>query len=194
MFIWLQHTGSLVAACELLGHVGSFPDQGLNLGPLHWERGAFAPRLPKKSLISISDVWKLRFGEVRELASGPWKWDPTPPQADFPAPLSGPRHQVGLGWSSLSQPLADSDPDADHTPASRAEPGKEEVRPLNWQTQPAGWSSFPVKGSGPPRSSTDLWAPQAGHSCLYEMLALKLVASCSLILLGTLPQTSRRWG
>ena len=29
------------------------------------------------------------------------------------------------------------------------------------QTQPAGWSSFPVKGSGPPRSSTDLWAPQA---------------------------------
>ena len=101
MFIWLQHTGSLVAACELLGHVGSFPDQGLNLGPLHWERGAFAPRLPKKSLISISDVWKLRFGEVRELASGPWKWEPAPPRP------TSPHHWVdpGIKWA-LADPVS----------------------------------------------------------------------------------------
>ena len=105
MFIWLQHTGSLVAACELLGHMGSFPDQGLNLGPLHWERGAFAPRLPKKSLISISDVWKLRFGEVRELASGPWKWDPAPPPGRLPRTIewtqasSGPRLIQSLSTS-----------------------------------------------------------------------------------------------
>ena len=34
-----QHVGSLVAACELLiAACGiQFPDQGLNLGPLHWE-------------------------------------------------------------------------------------------------------------------------------------------------------------
>lgn len=28
----MRHTGSLVAACGIL-----FPDQGLNLGPLHWK-------------------------------------------------------------------------------------------------------------------------------------------------------------
>ena len=37
----LQHAGSLVTACELLTVACGiwFPDQGLNLGPLHWERG-----------------------------------------------------------------------------------------------------------------------------------------------------------
>ena len=33
----LQHAGSLVATCSI-----QFPDQGLNLGPLRWERGVLA--------------------------------------------------------------------------------------------------------------------------------------------------------
>ena len=41
----LRHAGSLVAACGIW-----FPDQGSNLGPLHWERGVLATGPPGKSL------------------------------------------------------------------------------------------------------------------------------------------------
>ena len=32
------------------------PNQGSNLGPLHWERGVFTIGLPRKSLLSLYDV------------------------------------------------------------------------------------------------------------------------------------------
>ena len=41
LFIWLCQV--LVAACGIL-----FPDQGLNLGPLHWEHGVLATGPPRK--------------------------------------------------------------------------------------------------------------------------------------------------
>ena len=49
-FSLLQHTGSLVSACELLvvAHGTLFPDQGSNLGPLPWELGVLATGPPGK--------------------------------------------------------------------------------------------------------------------------------------------------
>ena len=49
----LQYTGSLVLACRLLAAAWGiqFPHQGLNLGPLHWERGVLLTRPPGKSQI-----------------------------------------------------------------------------------------------------------------------------------------------
>jgi len=44
-FIWLFW--SLVATCRI-----KFPDQGLNLGPLHWEPGVLTTGPPGKSHIS----------------------------------------------------------------------------------------------------------------------------------------------
>ena len=46
-----HHSGSLVAACKLLVIARGiwFPDQGSNLGPLHWEHGVLATRPPGKS-------------------------------------------------------------------------------------------------------------------------------------------------
>ena len=41
----LRHVNSLVAACGIW-----FPDQGLDLGPLHWEHGVLATGSPGKSL------------------------------------------------------------------------------------------------------------------------------------------------
>ena len=41
----MRHAGSLVLACRI-----QFPDQGWNLGPLHWERGVPATGPPGKSL------------------------------------------------------------------------------------------------------------------------------------------------
>ena len=40
----LQHVRSLAVACGI-----QFPDQGLNPGPLHWERGVLATEPPEKS-------------------------------------------------------------------------------------------------------------------------------------------------
>ena len=40
-----KHTGSLVVAWG----ESQFPGQGLNLGPLHWERGVLATGPPGKS-------------------------------------------------------------------------------------------------------------------------------------------------
>ena len=47
----LQDVGSLVVACELLvaACVTQFPNQGSNLGPLHWECGILATVSPGKS-------------------------------------------------------------------------------------------------------------------------------------------------
>ena len=47
----LQHAGSSVTACEpLIEACGiQFPDQGLNLGPLRWERRVSATGPPGKS-------------------------------------------------------------------------------------------------------------------------------------------------
>ena len=42
-FIWLLQV--LVVACGIY-----FPDQGLKLGPLHWELGVLNPETPEKSL------------------------------------------------------------------------------------------------------------------------------------------------
>ena len=42
-FVWLRWV--LVAACEI-----EFPDQGWNLGPLHWEHKVLAIGPPVKSL------------------------------------------------------------------------------------------------------------------------------------------------
>ena len=50
---WLQHSGSLLQHTNSsLQHVGSSspPDQGLNLGPLHWEQGIKATGPSEKSL------------------------------------------------------------------------------------------------------------------------------------------------
>ena len=49
----LQHAGSLVVACRLLAVACGiqFPDQGLNLGPLHWECGILATGQSGKSWI-----------------------------------------------------------------------------------------------------------------------------------------------
>ena len=46
-----HHSGSLVAAYKLLVIARGiwFPDQGSNLGPLHWEHGVLATRAPGKS-------------------------------------------------------------------------------------------------------------------------------------------------
>ena len=46
------HSGSLIASCEfLVAACGiSFPDEGLNLGPLNWEHGVLATGPPGKSL------------------------------------------------------------------------------------------------------------------------------------------------
>ena len=43
--------GSLLVACELLSAACGieFPDQGSNLGPLHWECGVLATGPPGKS-------------------------------------------------------------------------------------------------------------------------------------------------
>ena len=45
----MWHAESLVAACELLVMACgiSFPNQGSNLGPLHWERVILATGLPE---------------------------------------------------------------------------------------------------------------------------------------------------
>ena len=50
LFIWLQWV--IVVAYELLAEACGiqFPDQGLNLGPLHWKHGLLATELPGKSL------------------------------------------------------------------------------------------------------------------------------------------------
>ena len=48
---WLQHTGSLVAACELLV-VAEFPDQELNPDPLHWEAGVLATGPTQEEAVS----------------------------------------------------------------------------------------------------------------------------------------------
>ena len=47
----LQNAGSLVVAHELLDVAcgTQFPDQGLNLSPLHWEHTDLATGLPGKS-------------------------------------------------------------------------------------------------------------------------------------------------
>ena len=49
---YLQHSGPSVAACKLLVAACGiqFPNQGLNLGPLHWECGVLAPGPPGKPL------------------------------------------------------------------------------------------------------------------------------------------------
>ena len=45
------HTGSVAAACELLVVACGiwFPDQGLNLGHLHWEQAVLTTGPPGKS-------------------------------------------------------------------------------------------------------------------------------------------------
>ena len=43
--LWLQHEHLLVVACGI-----QFPDQGSNLGPMHWELRVLATRSPGKSL------------------------------------------------------------------------------------------------------------------------------------------------
>ena len=48
---WLQHMGSLVAACELLV-VAEFPDQELNPDPLHWEAGVLATGPTQEEAVS----------------------------------------------------------------------------------------------------------------------------------------------
>ena len=50
----LQRVGSLVVACGLLVVACEiqFPDQGSNLGPLHWEFRVLATGPPGKSLTS----------------------------------------------------------------------------------------------------------------------------------------------
>ena len=54
----MWHAESLVAACELLVMACgiSFPNQGSNLGPLHWERVILATGQPGKSLGTINTV------------------------------------------------------------------------------------------------------------------------------------------
>ena len=50
----LWHTGSpiFVGACGIFAAQGIwFPDQGLSLGPLHWEHGVLATGPPGKSLV-----------------------------------------------------------------------------------------------------------------------------------------------
>ena len=44
----MQHTGSLIVACGIW-----FPDQGLNLGPLHWECRVLATGSPGMSLLLL---------------------------------------------------------------------------------------------------------------------------------------------
>ena len=50
---YLQHAGSLVVACKLLVAACGiqFPDQGSNLGPLHWEHRVLATGPSGKSLV-----------------------------------------------------------------------------------------------------------------------------------------------
>ena len=54
----MWHAASLVAACELLVMARGilFPNQGSNLGPLHWEHGILATGQPGKSLGTINIV------------------------------------------------------------------------------------------------------------------------------------------
>ena len=47
----LQHVESLVVVCGIY-----FPDQRLNLGPLHWEHRVLATGLPGKSLFCFFSV------------------------------------------------------------------------------------------------------------------------------------------
>ena len=61
----LQHVGALVVACRLLVAVCGiqFPDQGSNLGILHWEHRVLATRPPGKSLYDIIYVhWQKSVG------------------------------------------------------------------------------------------------------------------------------------
>ena len=53
----MQHSRSLVASCELLVEICGicFPDQGSNLGLLHWEHRIVGPGPPGKSLDGIVD-------------------------------------------------------------------------------------------------------------------------------------------
>ena len=68
----LQHAGSLVVACEpLVAACGiQFPNQGSNLGALHWERGVFATGPPGKSLLLLFKMSNFRFtAKVRGMYS-----------------------------------------------------------------------------------------------------------------------------
>ena len=56
----MGHAGSLVVTCVavrklLVVAFGIyFPDRGLNLGPVPWERGVFTTGPPEKSLVMLS--------------------------------------------------------------------------------------------------------------------------------------------
>ena len=53
---WLWHAGSLLIACGIW-----FPDQGSNLGPLHWEHRVLVTGLPGKSmeLVFYNYTWTI---------------------------------------------------------------------------------------------------------------------------------------
>ena len=78
--IFLQHVGYLVVACKLLVAACGiqFPDQGLNLGQLHWECGVLATGLPGQSLFPLSK-FPMRSYSVIKLSLPLTPSNPPPP-------------------------------------------------------------------------------------------------------------------
>ena len=64
---WLQHAGSLVMVCQLLSAACGiqFPDQGLNLGPLHWELRVPATGPPERSPADIISTTTNKISNIK---------------------------------------------------------------------------------------------------------------------------------
>ena len=87
--IFLQHVGYLVVACKLLVAACGiqFPDQGLNLGQLHWECGVLATGLPGQSLFPLSK-FPMRSYSVIKLSLPLTPSNPPPPSTTPSSSLS----------------------------------------------------------------------------------------------------------